>query len=322
MKGKKELFLGLSLAFLLSVSICAFGSSHNQYSAINDFAEDVYGETSVDVNSLENLKIEFDNAEITLPALGDDAITIMNHLDNADDFTFNLELTSHSNNVVLNDNKVFYQNTQEDYIHAVQMAEQEVRIITEILDADAPDEYIYNLDLPEGAVLEQNENGVIYIYDATGLIRALVFADAAQDADGNTLVTDIDIQDDGLVQVVQSDNDVAYPINTSISVMSVKTFAYYFTDGYWLTRSDGLTLELKPYYTNLYAATTLPNNVTRADDSWSTVYNKFYTHTNWKNTASMKSQYMCHYDLSVGTDAWNLEPWRTGTANATNLCNP
>lgn len=65
---------------------------------------------------------------------------------------------------------------------------------------------------------------------------------------------------------------------------------------------------------------------TRAKYAWQAVYEKFSKDPQWKNTQSMKDQFMCHYHWAQhkgwGTEPWNLEPHRPEGANIWNKCNP
>lgn len=127
---------------------------------------------------------------------------------------------------------------------------------------------------------------------------------------------------------------ISYTIDTSdvngdltiATARSVNSFSYYFQSSKWISRSGVISLSLSPKQSwvrtvvhgdNPNASASLKN------DSWQTVLNNYSGHSNWRNTSSMRSQYMCHVHWAgYWKTPWNLEPHRTGTAIASNSCNP
>lgn len=133
----------------------------------------------------------------------------------------------------------------------------------------------------------------------------------SQTVDGNSIIQRVDVTD----------------IQSTLSATAYKSGAYsyshYFSSSKWITRTDGVSLSIQPKST-LTAGASNPNyGAIRASDSWNRIIEKHSKNSKWKNTTSMKSQYICHYNYAKSVKTpWNLEPWRTGTANLKNLCNP
>ena len=86
-----------------------------------------------------------------------------------------------------------------------------VRALAVIANASAPREYRYGLDLPEGAILQQQQDGSVTVLkdgEALGAFQA----PWAKDANGAAVPTSYRIQDGALVQTVAFDAGTAFPV--------------------------------------------------------------------------------------------------------------
>lgn len=78
-------------------------------------------------------------------------------------------------------------------------------------------------------------------------------------------------------------------------------------------------------YINNWEETYILESVAQRNAAWSTVNLVFNGSANWKNTAGMKDQFMCHSYFAKSKNPWNLEPWRPNVGYAETVkkrCNP
>lgn len=95
----------------------------------------------------------------------------------------------------------------------------------------------------------------------------------------------------------------------------LNSYSYYFESKTgWVKRPDGITLSC--YYKDTLVKNTgsLNANTALAVDAFRALKAKHSSSPNWKNTASMEQQFLCHA-LTIGKwkRPWNIEPWRTET---------
>lgn len=88
-----------------------------------------------------------------------------------------------------------------------------VQVITTIADGSAPTTYAYLLGGAEGSTLRLTSDGGAEMVDEDGIVTVTVDAPWAVDANGATVATRYEINDDALVQVVEHDvRNTAYPV--------------------------------------------------------------------------------------------------------------
>lgn len=133
----------------------------------------------------------------------------------------------------------------------------------------------------------------------------------SQTVDGNNITQRVDV------------SGIQGTLTATAYASGAYSYSHYFSSSKWITRTDGISLSIQPKST-LTAGTSNPNyGAIRASDSWNRIVEKHSKDSKWKNTSSMKSQYICHYNNAKSFKTpWNLEPRRTGTATLKNLCNP
>ncbi len=89
-----------------------------------------------------------------------------------------------------------------------------VQMVTTIESSSAPQEYAYQLDLPQEVSLQLLDDGGFLALNADGSIALGAAAPWAKDANGKDLPTHYEIRGSSLVQVVEHQNhsDVSYPV--------------------------------------------------------------------------------------------------------------
>jgi hypothetical protein len=129
------------------------------------------------------------------------------------------ELTS--NEAIQTENgTLIYQDTTKSADIAVQPTLEGVRSLIHIKDATAPSEYRFTVNVPQGGKLvtdaeylgEEFASGEVYTVDEENIIQG-VFAPAwAKDANGNPVPTHYIIEGNDLIQVVDFNENTAFPV--------------------------------------------------------------------------------------------------------------
>lgn len=198
------------------------------------------------------------------------------------------------------------------------------QFFTTITDAAAPERFTYEIDLPAGTALtEQQETGGLVAKDDDGELVLLVAPAWAKDANGEDVSTRFEIQDDTLVQIIDHHGSgVAYPIVADPNVNSTLIKSYK-----WVKSSTGYTISVAvtpamgwylsgPAYTDGWA------QLTKAVKANSATEHKRL------NTVAMNQQWACHAAGKaligiggwVGIDkkpTWDLETWRKMLSGST-----
>jgi len=108
---------------------------------------------------------------------------------------------------------VAYPTTSGDVANAVQTDEAgAVRFLTVLKDADAPEEFQYNLDLPEGSSITKEDDGSLTVHTPTGAYT--VSQPWAHDANGQHVWTQYFTDGESTIDLVVNHHgeDLAYPI--------------------------------------------------------------------------------------------------------------
>ena len=83
-------------------------------------------------------------------------------------------------------------------------------------------------------------------------------------------------------------------------------YKYFVVTG-WVQRSNGITLSISP---TRYLA---QGNRQVGEDAFRVLLDFHGKDKYWKNTASMKKQFLCHMKAGLFKTPWNIEPWRTNS---------
>lgn len=167
---------------------------------------------------------------IDIPASGDDKL-LMEVVDgegNPVDIEMGLpsEIET-SDGKLIDSNTVVYEGINEDVNVAAQCLEEEGvliggRVLVTIENAEAPKEYSYDFDYPEGYSLikdieydegERHEDiNAVYVVDENNEIVEVLNPAWAKDPNGNTVETHYEINGNTLTQCVEFDENTAFPV--------------------------------------------------------------------------------------------------------------
>jgi len=190
-----------------------------------------------------------------------------------------------------------------------------VQILTVIDGPEAPREYVYPLELPDGAALHLDEaSGFVSILSSDGEFLGGVAPAWAKDAMGADVATHYEVVGTTLTQVVEHSAGVAYPVVADpwLGMALVQRVVW---------TSSMKTLQV--YSTDFARVAT---NLARWA-GWAEVQIK--TPGTRENTTSMQDQYLCHFDAvrlrKPDKPSWNLDLGRPNVSWAKMLlssCNP
>lgn len=205
--------------------------------------EEVVGTEDVCTDIEESKKdftVEGESLELEIPKDGDDEIIMAS--EDGEEIAMGLPEEAERSEAVLTDDGTVVYNTKEDVSVAVQAMQETqgnlvlegVRSMVIIENADAPKEYSFNYDLPKGYELvkseeyyadeEDAESGWIYIVDTENVLvdqeTGEEFTDIvtviepawATDANGNDINTYYKVKGSELIQVVEFNEESAFPI--------------------------------------------------------------------------------------------------------------
>ncbi len=308
----------------------------------------------VDFSNAENMMVTSSDLSVVLPTVGENSIAISRELEN-EIFDMQIVLPSDNANISLLSDRAVYK--EDGYTQAVQIADNDIHIVTSVLNETAQDKFAYEFDLPVGAYMAYADYGTdnsVLVYNEDGEAVYTLVPGVAKDATGKDVDFVWDLQGETLVYGVADNQEVSYPVNISVNAVAAYGISHYF-DSYSYNADYGkdsagnvvygYKVSLEPNWSNLYAIGTPAGFSSHKAASWSAVYNYYYNDRNengviwWKNDACMKSQYECHYNGCTANgvpngdnvdrcETWDLETWRTGTAIALptwlggNGCNP
>lgn len=174
-----------------------------------------------------------------------------------------------------------------------------VQMVTTIEDSSAPEEYVYDLDMPVGASVEILEDGFVLVKDSAGEFLAGVAAPWAKDARGVDVPTHYELRGSALVQVVEhrGQEGVVYPV----------------TADPWMGRELIHRAWVTPH--------TLGYKVNVVATSWGRVASGVATHQahvdelvakspRGKITPTIREQYLCHVAGNLfEREDYNMESW-------------
>jgi len=193
---------------------------------------------------------------------------------------------------------VSYDNGDGSTTVPIAKSDGSVQITTVIEGSEAPQVYEYELELPAGATLQQDQEGFVSIVSADGEFLGGVAAAWATDATGADVATHYEIADGTLTQVVEHGPAAEYPvvadpwvgvdlIRRTVWTSSMQTLQVYPTD--W-----GRNAPIAARWA-----------------AWAEVQTK--TPGTRENTSAMTDQLLCHFDgriFDMGKTSWNIDIWR------------
>lgn len=231
----------------------------------------------------------------------------------------------------------------------VQVTEDGIRISNVIKSAEAPDEYLHKLTLPEGAKLikeseyqlsredadnaktastqgqtanEDSSDSIIVVDKDNKVIAG--FGEAwAKDANGKDVSTSYEIRDGALVQKVDhKQQGVQYPVVAD---------PYFWIDliksAEWTEQEEGWTLQVTP---TRWARANF-GDYWAGVAGWDELYDKYKDKGRGMQTNldGLRDQYICHQQVVAIVEpkkaTWNIDEWRPDVSYAQTVnerCNP
>lgn len=313
---------------------------------VTRFMPTVETELAATFDDAENFVVNYEETSITLP-VDNNVLSIATETEDNEPVLLEIALPMQEENIsLINDNTAYYDNTDEDFIQTIQVYDKDILITTSALDSNAPVEYVYNFNLSENTYMDylyDEETGkpiddTIYVFDNSGKILYSVAVNDVRTVDGEKVESKLALNGDDVIMTINNGEVLDKAVTFSVLASGSYSFAHYFYADksnifeqyteYHNNKgpaTEEMRLCLYPNFNNIFSIYTRPDNVTHQQGSWSTVYNKFYTDPNWRNTAGMKDQYNCHYSLSINKSIWHLEPWRPNVGSTATIiakCNP
>ncbi|MBP3222685.1 MAG: hypothetical protein J6M18_01990 [Actinomycetaceae bacterium] len=105
-----------------------------------------------------------------------------------------------------------FDNNNETITSVLPYEDGSLQMVVTMLDSSAPEEFEYDLNLPEGFTSVFNDDGSVLFLDAEGELFAGVAAPWAKDNSGRSVPTRYEMRENKLVQVISTTEEVTYPI--------------------------------------------------------------------------------------------------------------
>jgi hypothetical protein len=193
--------------------------------------------------------------------------------------------------------------------------EGSVQIATVIENSAAPTRYSYTIGLPEGGYLEPVEGGLILIRNAEGEFKGGVLPPWAKDADGQEVPTRYEIDGNVLMQIVEHDATVAYPVVADPEVGGG------LLAGYWKNRPGGYTSAGTQWSTRLsvWGAAVYGQGLVGIEIVKNQGWTEWYNFPTTPVNATIEQQYKCHaqfgYAVWLAGLWWDFEAGRSSNPN-------
>jgi len=262
---KRVLASVLSITLFVTSSSVAFaGESIDGEQIIAEHqaavVEEVVGTEDVCTNIEENrgdFTVEGETLEVEIPKDGAEEIVMAS--EDGEEIAMGLPQEAKDAEAVVTDDGTIVYDTSEDVAVTVQALSEEragetfeaVRTMVTIENADAPNEYAFDFDLPPGYrlvkdtelsdELDEYDCGAIYVLDDQGETVNAVDPAWAKDANGNDIETYYRIEGNVLIQVVEFDQDSVFPIVADPTSHPNKTKIIYMTKSQVRTARDKYT---------------------------------------------------------------------------------
>lgn len=250
---KKQVLAGiLSIILVMSSSTVVFaGESIDGEQIIAEHqaavVEEIVGTEDVCTNIEETRKdfvVEGESLAVDIPKDGDEDIVMES--EDGEEIAMGLPEEAEDAEAVVTDDGTIVYDTNEDVSVAVQAVSEEqggetfeaVRTMVTIENNNAPKEYTFDFDLPQGYLLtidtdysdefDEFDCGSVYILDDKKEVINTIEEPWAIDANGNDVETYYRIEGNVLIQVVEFDEDSAFPIVADPTSHPNKyTYAYF-----------------------------------------------------------------------------------------------
>lgn len=243
--GKKSKALSILIAFSLIFATTtegfAFTAESREEKACKEQAQIIENVTSSDFinddvyETKDSIIADGYSSEIIIPKDGDDAIK----LNDGEGATLEFRLPEKTERAdgLLTDNGTVVYNCDKDVSIVVQPLTEKVgddqidsaRALITISNESAPHEYNFEFNLQDGEKLvtakeylgNEYDTGEAYVVDSKNQIVSVIDPAWAKDANGNTINTNYYVRDNSLVQVVEFDENTAFPVVADPSVWQI-----------------------------------------------------------------------------------------------------
>lgn len=221
--------------------------------------------------------------------------------------------------VVAEDGTVTYNSNLPSTDIAVQAFDDGVRVQTVLLNAAAPTEFTYPVNVPVGGSMTVTEDGGVLVLDAEGVPHGGFAAPWAKDSQGADVPTRYEIRGRDVIQFVDHAS-AGYPV-----VADPWLWRDLISSANWVRRSEGWTLEVAPTGWARWNAGGYAVGVA----GWNELYAKYRYRGLNTNLDGMRDQWICHQQIvAIRTPrkaTWNLDEWRPNVSYAQTVnasCNP
>lgn len=251
-KMKKSIVFILTFALCFSITTVAFATDSATRveiaaEAIADSIEKVAGasEINTDIEKKEDLYLaKGDGIDIEIPVSGS-APVIAEVYEGENIVMYLPEFVSRVGGVLTDNGTVVYNSTGANVSVGVQALKEEnsgtlcesVKTLVAMNNANAPKEYDFTFDLPEGYRLvkdydyndefDEYDCGQIFVVNDQDETVCTIDPAWAKDANGEVVETMYEINGTTLTQIVNTDENTAYPVVTSSASHPNKTSVYY-----------------------------------------------------------------------------------------------
>lgn len=288
-------------------------------SVVSSVAPDM-GEAARGIEGIDSLVVEANGVRTTIPKLPQASIVIESVDFDSPAFTVGLpQVGGVGQGRQAGEGSIVYQGDLVDI--AVQPYQDgSISISTVINGPEAPSEYAYALDIPQGATANLLDTGAVVVTDANGQFISGIGVPWAKDANGVDLPTRYRVEGNTLVQEVDFSAETAFPV-----VADSWLFKALISSATWKQYTEGWTLLVAP----TTWARSWPGNYDVGLAGWHELYDKYHNRGLNTNLQGMQRQYICRQQLVAirypNKETWNLDEWRPNYSHIQTVnsqCNP
>lgn len=298
------------LEALEQVEVSTLGEGVHPLESNLENSEELAQGTAYVADSTEIVIPDSLNGDVTLSSEGGPSISVS--LPNAGSGISSTEL---ENGMTSFDN--------EDGSSTVPVAKEDgsVQVTTVISSSNAPNEYIYQFNLPEGISISPHDGGANFVNAAEEVVGGIAPAWAV-DAEGAQVPTRFKIEGETVTQIVDHEG-FEYPV-----VADPMWGTDLIKSASWINRSGTVSLSIVPTGWNRFNLGFQPAisagwKEALAKTPRTYVNKKWYSRSS-ADTTPMYWQYRCHQVAAFAKGSWNLEPSKirsTYFQYVQNLCN-
>lgn len=227
--------ISIAMAAVLVTSVCsnsvvlAYENKLNLEGVINkkvDIVEGITGTNDIADSISYGSKFHSENkdvkSELLIPKTINEPISIIDKEDESLNLKIHLPKDNNIDAVSKSDTGtiLYYNKNYAPVDYSVQPTKDGVKSLITINDSSASKEYKFNLDLPEGSKLvtsadylgSEYDTGEVYIVDDSNIITSIFAPAWAKDANNNSVKTYYKVEGNNLIQVVEFNENSAFPI--------------------------------------------------------------------------------------------------------------